>query len=173
MWKWIMRLFLCKKPSQGKDIAKVIGANVRKQGYMNGSNVCVTWCFGHLLEMAPPEFYDPGYKSWSLETLPIVPENWQLVVNNDAKKQFNIIGKLLKQCHEVVIATDADREGETIARSVLSSHGYHGSVSRLWLSALDDASIKKALKSILPGEKTEPLYHSPVWPDKELTGSWE
>ncbi len=125
------RLYLCEKPSQARDIANVLGANRRVDGYLEGKGVCVTWCFGHLLEMASPEEYDPELKIWSLETLPIIPEHWHWNVRKNARKQYNIIVKLFKTAQEIIIATDADREGEAIAREVMDQGGWHGPVSRL------------------------------------------
>lgn len=152
------RLFLCEKPSQARDIARVLGANGKGDGCLQGDGVTVTWCFGHLLEMASPEGYGEQYKRWSLETLPILPTDWQLEVKRDARKQFRIIKALLSNAGEVVIATDADREGEVIAREVLQLCRWSGPLSRLWLSALDHTSIRKALASLRPGAQTQPLY---------------
>ncbi|MDR5893105.1 DNA topoisomerase III [Halomonas mongoliensis] len=153
-----MRLFLCEKPSQARDIARVIGAGQRSEGFLKGEGCVVTWGFGHLLEQAPPEQYDPALKRWSLEALPILPSTWKMEIKKSGRKQFGVVKKLLGQASEVVVATDADREGETIAREILDYCGYRGKVSRLWLSALDDASIRKALADIRPGEATYPLY---------------
>ena len=155
-----MVLFLCEKPSQARDIGQILGVTARRNGYLEGSNKQVTWCLGHLLEMSMPDSYKPEWKTWRMETLPIIPDQWQLQVRQKVGTQFKIIKGLLKGAHEVVIATDADREGETIGREVLKKCSYHGPISRLWLSALDDASIRKALQSILPGHKTEPLYQA-------------
>lgn len=154
------RLFLCEKPSQARDIGKMLGATRKGEGCLHGDGVTVTWAFGHLLEQAPPEAYDPAFKKWSLETLPIRPAQWKNTVRKDASKQFKVIQTLLKQCSEVVVATDADREGETIGREILDACRYRGRVSRLWLSALDEASIRKALGSIRPGESTYSLYQA-------------
>ncbi|MDR5904492.1 DNA topoisomerase III [Franzmannia qiaohouensis] len=153
-----MRLFLCEKPSQARDIARVIGAGQRSEGFLKGEGCVVTWGFGHLLEQAPPEQYDPALKRWSLEALPILPSTWKVEIKKSGRKQFGVVKKLLGQASEVVVATDADREGETIAREILDYCGYRGKVARLWLSALDDASIRKALADIRPGEATYPLY---------------
>lgn len=152
------RLFLCEKPSQARDIARVLGANSKGDGCLQGDGVTVTWCFGHLLEMTSPEGYGEQYKHWSLENLPILPMEWRLEVKRDARKQFGIIKALLSKAGEVVIATDADREGEMIAREVLQLCRWSGPLSRLWLSALDETSIRKALDSLCPGEQTQPLY---------------
>lgn len=153
-----MKLYLCEKPPQAKDIARVLGATRKAEGCLQGDGITVTWCFGHLLEMAPPEKYGEQYKRWSLEPLPILPAQWRLEVRAGARKQFQIIKTLLAGSEEVVIATDADREGETIAREVLQQCRWCGPVSRLWLSALDEASIRKALAELRPGAQTEALY---------------
>ncbi|MFE8147206.1 DNA topoisomerase III [Brenneria goodwinii] len=155
-----MKLFLCEKPSQGRDIARILGATLKGNGCLTGKNITVTWGFGHLLEMEPPERYDVKYKKWALEDLPVIPAQWKLAVKPDAKKQFTVIQKLLKKASSVVIATDADREGEMIAREILDACQFHGPLSRLWLSALDDASIRKALTSLKSGEETAPLYQA-------------
>lgn len=155
-----MKLFLCEKPSQGRDIAKILGAMQRGEGCLTGKDITVTWGFGHLLETESPEGYDVKYKKWTLTDLPIIPEQWKMVVKPATKKQFTIIQKLLKKASSVVIATDADREGEMIAREILEVCKFRGPVARLWLSALDDASIRKALSTLKPGEATESLYQA-------------
>ena len=155
-------LYLCEKPSQAKDIAQVLGANKRNDGYFEGDQNLVTWCFGHLLEMASPEDYNAEYKNWRIDDLPIIPEQWVWNVRKDAKKQFSIIKALFKKVDIIVIATDADREGEAIAREVMDKGGWQGEVKRLWLSALDETSIKNALDNVLPGRQTLSLYHAAV-----------
>jgi DNA topoisomerase-3 len=155
-----MRVFLCEKPSQGKDIASVLGARQRGEGCYNGSGVVVTWCIGHLIEAAPPEAYGEQYKRWSIEQLPIIPEQWQSVIKASTATQFKAVKQWIGKASELVIATDADREGEMIAREMLELCGYRGPVQRLWLSALNDASIKKALAQLKPGGETLPLYYS-------------
>jgi DNA topoisomerase-3 len=152
------QLYLCEKPSQAKDIARVLGANQRNNGYFEGNGFLVTWCFGHLLEMAAPDDYDPALKSWTMESLPIIPTSWVLNVRKDAKKQVKIIFSLFKRVDEIVVSTDSDREGEAIAREVMDAGGWKGHVTRLWLSALNDKSIRKALDNLLPGEETVNLY---------------
>ncbi len=153
-------VILTEKPSQGRDIAQVIGAQQRREGALFNDRYIVTWCIGHLLEMSPPEAYDARYKRWSLETLPITPSQWKLTVRSSAQKQFNVIKSLLQPCRSVIIATDADREGEVIAREVLDKCRYKGTIQRLWLSALDPKSIRKAFSQLQPDEKTRPLYHA-------------
>ena len=155
-----MRLCLCEKPSQAKDIAKVLGANRRGDGCWLGADVTVTWCIGHLLETAPPDAYDARYKRWVLADLPIIPERWKMLVKPKTASQFKAVKRLLGEARELVIATDADREGEMIARELVEHCRYRGPIQRLWLSALDDASIRKALAALKPGAETFSLYHS-------------
>lgn len=154
----ITTLYICEKPSQARDIASVLGVHSKQDGYIEGNGIAVTWCLGHLLELAPPEHYCENLKPWRMEILPVIPKEWHLVPNKKTKSQLSIIKKLLKQTNYVIIATDADREGDVIGREILDYYNYEGKVERLWLSALDDASIKKALANIRPGESTYPLY---------------
>ncbi len=155
-----MRVFLCEKPSQGKDIAKALGARQRGDGCINGNGIVVTWCIGHLIEAAPPEAYGEQYKRWSLDQLPIIPQQWRSEVKTSTATQFKAVRQLIGKATELVIATDADREGEMIARELLDLCGYRGPIQRLWLSALNDASIRKALETLKPGSETLPLYFS-------------
>ncbi|WP_264041079.1 DNA topoisomerase III [Pectobacterium carotovorum] len=155
-----MRLFLCEKPSQGKDIGRVLGATQRGNGCLAGSGITVTWCIGHLVEAAPPETYGEQYKRWSIEQLPIIPERWRVEIKSKTASQFNVVKDLLSKATELVIATDADREGELIAREIIELCGYGGPIQRLWLSALNDASIRKALAALRPSGETLPMYFS-------------
>jgi len=155
-----MRLFLCEKPSQGKDIGRVLGATQRGNGCLNGAGITVTWCIGHLVEAAAPEAYDAQLKRWSIEQLPIVPQSWRVEVKPQTATQFKVVKALVAKATHLVIATDADREGELIAREIIDLCGYRGPVERLWLSALNDASIRSALGKLRPSAETLPLYHS-------------
>ncbi|UXJ50107.1 DNA topoisomerase III [Pseudomonas citronellolis] len=155
-----MRVFLCEKPSQGKDIARVLGARQRSTGCYTGAGLVVTWCIGHLLEAAPPESYDEQYKHWRLDQLPIIPEHWRVVPKATTIAQLKTVKQLIGQATELVIATDADREGEMIAREIIELCGYRGPIQRLWLSALNDTSIRKALSALKPANETLPLYYS-------------
>ncbi|RMX06815.1 DNA topoisomerase III [Corticibacter populi] len=155
-----MRVFLCEKPSQGKDIARVLGAGQRGSGCYSGSGVVVTWCIGHLVEAIAPEGYDERYKRWSIDDLPIIPERWRVQHKATTAAQFKTVKQFVGQATELVIATDADREGEMIAREILDLCGYRGPIQRLWLSALNDASIRKALGALKPSAETLPLYYS-------------
>lgn len=155
-----MKLFLCEKPSQAREIAPHVGARKRGQGCLVGDGVTVTWAIGHLVELATPEHYEPRLRSWDITLLPVLPADWALIAKDSTKDQFAAVSKLIRSASEIVIATDADREGEVIARELMQINGYQGRVSRLWLSAFDDASIKKALGKLMPGEKTLTMYHS-------------
>jgi DNA topoisomerase-3 len=155
-----VQLYLCEKPSQARDIATVLGKGQKSDGCIRiGRGIVVTWARGHLLEQASPDKYGEQFgKPWRTEVLPIIPSKWKLEVVPDAKVQFRVIRELLKQASEVVISTDADREGEVIARELLEYCAYRGPVRRLWLSALDEASVRKAVANLLPGAKTALLY---------------
>ena len=155
-----MRVFLCEKPSQGKDIARALGAGQRGNGCYSGAGVVVTWCIGHLVEAVPPEGYGEQYKRWAIEQLPILPERWRVEPKAATAAQFKIVLQLVAKAGELVIATDADREGEMIAREIIELCGYRGPIQRLWLSALNDASIRKALGALKPSAETLPLYFS-------------
>lgn len=155
-----MRLYLCEKPSQGKDIGRILGATQRGDGFFNGAGIVVTWCIGHLLETAPPEAYGEHFKRWSIEQLPILPERWKVEVKPKTAAQFKVVKALLGKATELVIATDADREGELIARELVELCGYRGPIQRLWLSALNDASIRAALGKLRPSAETLPMYYA-------------
>ncbi|MEE4742777.1 DNA topoisomerase III [Pseudomonas alliivorans] len=155
-----MRLYLCEKPSQGKDIATVLGAKTRGDGCFKGPGVVVTWGIGHLLETAPPDAYGDHLKNWTLDSLPILPQQWKVIIKPKTSSQFKVVKQLLKEATELVIATDADREGEMIARELIEYCGYRGPIQRLWLSALNEASIRQALASVKQGSETYPLYLS-------------
>ncbi len=153
-----MKLFLCEKPSQAKDIAAVLGSPKRMGTYIETAGGVVTWAIGHLLELSSPEAYGPQYAKWNITDLPILPATFIMVPKLSTKAQLKGVMDLLKKATEVVIATDADKEGEMIARELLNHCKYRGRITRLWLSALDPASVRKALDRIKPGHETESLY---------------
>ncbi|HCF2456856.1 TPA: DNA topoisomerase III [Pseudomonas aeruginosa] len=155
-----MHVFLCEKPSQGKDIARVLGASQRSNGAYSGHGLTVTWCIGHLVEAAPPERYGEQFKRWSIEHLPIVPQRWIVDVKPKTASQFKVVKMLLAKATKLTIATDADREGELIAREIIELCGYRGPIERLWLSALNDASIRAALGKPRSSAETLPMYYS-------------
>lgn len=151
---------LCEKPSQARDIANVLGACSRREGFIEGNGYCVTWCLGHLLELAPPEHYEKNLKPWRLNVLPVMPESWEMVPNKKTSKQLTVIKKILKNTDHVIVATDADREGDVIGREVLDYFNFSGKIERLWLSALDDRSIKQAFSQLKPNEFSTNLYQA-------------
>lgn len=155
-----MKLYFCEKPSQAKDLAPFVGARTRGNGCYTGEGVTVTHGIGHLLEQAKPEHYNPALSSWDINLLPVIPDAWAMQIKPNVRAQYNVVMRCLKEAAEVVIATDADREGEVIAREVMQLAGYRGPVSRLWLSAMDPASVRQALGKLLPDAKTLPLYFS-------------
>lgn len=156
-----MDVYLCEKPSQGRDLARVLGVSQRGDGYLHdGAGRHVTWAVGHLLSEYEPQDYDERFKRWVLNDLPIVPTQWQQKVSHHARDQFKAVSGLLKSASRVIIATDLDREGESIARSIIDRVGFRGEILRLKLRALDEHSIRQALKDICPGEETEPLYQA-------------
>lgn len=154
------RLFIAEKPSVAKVIIAELGVKERKDGYaLTKSGDIVSWCFGHLMELAPPDAYvegetdKKGNKPWRMEDLPIFPDKWMNNVKDDCKKQFKLIGTLLKKCDQVVNCGDPDREGQLLIDEVLESHGNKKPVLRYWVSAQDSESVKKGLKSLQPNTK--------------------
>jgi DNA topoisomerase-3 len=156
------RLFIAEKPSLAQAIAAHLpGARaVRREGFIEVGDDAVTWCFGHLLEQAPPEAYGEQFKRWRLEDLPVVPQRWKLLPKEDARKQLKVIGELLGRARQVVNAGDPDREGELLVREVLEHHRYAKPTLRLWLSALDEASVRKALAALAPGARYDGMYEA-------------
>ncbi len=143
-----MRLFIAEKPSLGRAIAENLGPGQKRNGYIECGQDVVTWCFGHLLEMNPPDAYNPDYKLWKREHLPIVPDSFQVSVKKDCAAQLKIIGELLKKSSAVVNAGDPDREGQLLIDEVLEYHQYTGKCERIWLASLDEKSVQKALATL-------------------------
>lgn len=143
-----MKLYIAEKPSLGRAIAEGLGSCKKEDGYIRCGNDIVTWCFGHLLDSAPPECYNAKYKSWSRDTLPIVPDKFVLLERGDAKKQISIIRDLLKKADSVVNAGDPDREGQLLVDELLEHLKYKGKCERIWLASLDPTSVKKALSTL-------------------------
>lgn len=155
-----MIVILTEKPSVARDIAQHVGARNKHEGYLEGNGYQVTWAFGHLISLKEPEDYDPLLKKWSLNTLPFLPEQFELKLLDDkgVKKQFAIIKKLLKSADEIICATDAGREGELIFRYVLTMSQVKKTWKRLWLSSLTEEALQKAFKSLRDGKDYDPLY---------------
>lgn len=155
-------LVLAEKPSVGKELARVLGCNQHGNGYYIGSRYIVTWALGHLVTLADPEHYGDQYKSWKLETLPMIPKKMELVVIKETSKQFAVVRGLLKQpdISELIIATDAGREGELVARWIIEKAGFRKPIKRLWISSQTDSAIKEGFARLQDGNKYNNLYAS-------------
>jgi len=145
-----MRLFIAEKPSVARVIAAELGQVKKGDGWLQVGTDFVTWAFGHLLEMAMPEAYDPAYAKWRAEDLPIVPREWRMLPKNDdgAKKQLALIGRMLKPATEVINAGDPDREGQLLVDEIIHTFEYKGPVKRFWVSAQDSVSIQRGLAAL-------------------------
>ncbi|WP_415907117.1 DNA topoisomerase III [Oleiharenicola sp. Vm1] len=155
------RLFITEKPNQAADLAKVLGSERKTSTHWETADGRVTWLFGHMLRLAQPEEYDPKWGGrWSWEQLPILPERPKFLPIEKTMGRLREVGALLRECSEVVVATDGDPEGEMIGREVLAHFNWRGPTRRLWLTALDPANIRKALDRIKPGEETVRLYYA-------------
>ena len=157
-----MKLVLAEKPSVAQSIAKVLGANKREDGYIEGNGYIVSWCVGHLVELAEPEVYDEKYSKWTYNDLPIFPIDWQYEVSSGTKKQFGILKKLMARddVASLVCATDAGREGELIFRLVYHKAGCRKPFERLWISSMEDAAIKEGFENLKPGTEYDALYEA-------------
>ena len=157
-----MRLVIAEKPSVAKSIADVLGAMNRKDGYFEGNGYLVSWCVGHLVELAEPESYGDKWKRWTYESLPINPEHWQYEIKEDTKEQYDVLYELLHdiRVEAVVCATDAGREGELIFRLVYEMAGCHKPMERLWISSMEESAIKEGFDNLKPGSDYDHLYHS-------------
>ena len=157
-------LVLAEKPSVGRDIARVLNCNKDKNGYIEGSKYIVTWALGHLVTLADPESYGEKYKSWNMEDLPILPKNLKTVVIKKTSKQFNTVKAQLNRedVSEIVIATDAGREGELVARWILEKAHVKKPIKRLWISSSTDKAIKEGFENLKDGRKYNNLYHSAI-----------
>ena len=155
-------LVVAEKPSVGAAYAKVLGATSRQDGYLEGNGYLVSWCVGHLVELAPPNVYDAKYVKWSIADLPILPERWQYLVSASTKKQFGILQKLMHRpdVDSVICATDAGREGELIFRLVYQQAGCKKSVSRLWLSSMEENAIREGFANLKPSTEYDALYNA-------------
>src|SRR5690625_431573 len=155
---------LAEKPSVGRDIARILNCSKKGNGFMEGSKYIVTWALGHLVTLADPEVYDEKYKTWKLDDLPMLPQNLKLVVMKNTGKQFNAVKTQLnrKDVSDIVIATDAGREGDVVARWILEKARVNKPVKRLWISSVTDKAIRDGFKQLKPGDKYKNLYHSAV-----------
>ena len=155
-------LVVAEKPSVGAAYAKVLGATNRQDGYWEGNGYLVSWCVGHLVELAPPNVYDAKYVKWSIADLPILPQKWQYLVSTSTKKQFGILQKLMHRpdVDSVICATDAGREGELIFRLVYQQAGCKKPFSRLWLSSMEESAIREGFAHLKPSTEYDALYNA-------------
>lgn len=156
------KLVVSEKPSVGAAYAKVLGATNRQDGYWEGNGYLVSWCIGHLVELAPPNVYDKKYTKWNVTDLPILPEKWQYLVSASTKKQFGILKKLMNRpdVENVTAATDAGREGELIFRLVYQQAGCKKPVFRLWLSSMEESAIREGFANLKPSTEYDALYNA-------------
>lgn len=157
-----MKVCIAEKPSVAKEIANVLGAKSRKDGYYEGNGYQVTWTFGHFCELNAPHDYNERWKRWDLDTLPMLPERFETRVKNDAgvKKQFKIVKSLFSKAEIVINCGDAGQEGELIQRWVIKQANYKGPVDRLWISSLTTEAIKGGFQNIRPSSEFDNLYYA-------------
>lgn len=155
-------MIVTEKPSVAMSYAKVLGVQGRQDGYLEGSGYIVSWCIGHLVELAPPSTYDEKYVKWNVADLPILPQRWQYLVSASTKKQFGILKKLMHRAdvESIICATDAGREGELIFRLVYEQAGCKKPVSRLWLSSMEDNAIREGFANLKPSTEYDALYQA-------------
>ena len=157
-----MQFVVTEKNSVARSIAAVLGASEKKKGYLEGNGYWVSWCVGHLVELAAPSEYDEKYAKWRTEDLPILPVNWQFSVIESTKAQFNVLRTLMNDARvtSIICATDAGREGELIFRLVYALCGCTKPVERLWISSLEDAAIAEGFRNLRPASEYDSLYHA-------------
>ena len=155
-------MIVAEKPSVAMSYAKVLGATSRQDGYLEGNGYLVSWCVGHLVELAPPNIYDAKYVKWSIADLPILPQKWQYLVSASTKKQFGILKKLMHRADvdTVVNSCDSGREGELIFRLVYEQAGCKKPFSRLWLSSMEENAIREGFAHLKPSTEYDALYNA-------------
>lgn len=158
------QLVIAEKPSVARDIARVLGCSQKGSSFLEGDQYVVTWALGHLVTLADPEQYGNQYKQWSMDTLPMMPKQWKLVVIGKTSRQFQSVKKLIfrEDVSDIIIATDAGREGELVARWILLKAGNKKPVKRLWISSVTDKAIREGFSKLKPGKEYENLYHAAV-----------
>ncbi len=157
-----MKVCIAEKPSVAKEIAKILGASARKDGYFEGNGYQVTWTFGHFCTLHEPHDYKPHWKKWSLDSLPILPEKFEikLIQNPGVKKQFAVIKRLFKSATIVINCGDAGQEGELIQRWVIKHAGYKGKIERLWISSLTTQAIQKGFQNLKDASDYDQLFYA-------------
>lgn len=158
------KLVLAEKPSVGRDIARVLNCNKKGNGYLEGNNHIVTWALGHLVTLADPEEYSKAYKTWNLDDLPMLPDSMKLVVIKQSSKQYHAVKEQMhrKDVDEIIIATDAGREGELVARWIIDKAGVRKPIKRLWISSVTDKAIRDGFSKLKDGKAYYNLYQSAV-----------
>ena len=156
------KLVIAEKPSVAMAVANVIGAKSRHDGYMEGGGYIVSWCFGHLTELANADTYDERYSKWRYDDLPIIPQKWEYNIGSDKSKQFELLRDLMHRddVTDVINACDAGREGELIFRTVYYLAGCTKTMKRLWISSMEDEAIRKGINDLRPGSDYDGLYQS-------------
>ena len=172
-----MRLIITEKASVAASISAALGMSENKKhdGYIASGDTIVTWCVGHLIEMAEPASYGEEYKKWNLLQLPIIPDRYRYDIKKETRKQFEPVKKLLKnmkESDELVEATDCGREGELIFRLVYIMSGCHISFKRLWISSMEEEAIRYGMKNLLPGERYDNLYQAALCRQTEPDKAW-
>ena len=157
-----MKVCIAEKPSVAREIASILGANTKRDGFYEGNGYAVTYTFGHLCTLLEPKDYKPHWKSWDLNNLPMLPERFDTKVTGDAgiRKQFNIVKSLFDKASVVINCGDAGTEGELIQRWVINQCNYKGKVQRLWISSLTEEAIKEGFKNLKPSEQYDNLYYA-------------
>ncbi|MFJ7982854.1 DNA topoisomerase III [Lysinibacillus xylanilyticus] len=160
----VKSVVIAEKPSVARDIANVLKCNKKGNGYLEGDKYIVTWALGHLVTLADPEAYDNKYKTWNLEDLPMLPERMKLVVMKQTGKQYNAVKSQLTRndVNEIIVATDAGREGELVARWIIEKANVKKPIKRLWISSVTDKAIKEGFANLKPGKNYENLYAAAV-----------
>ncbi|MBO7318841.1 MAG: DNA topoisomerase III, partial [Clostridia bacterium] len=155
-------LVLAEKPSVARDIARVLGCKQKGDGCIIGPNYIITWALGHLVTLADPDAYDDRYKAWRLEDLPMLPDKMKLVTIKQTAKQYRAVSALMKRddVDKLVIATDAGREGELVARWIMMKAHCKKPAYRLWISSQTDKAIKEGFQNLRPAKEYDNLYHS-------------
>ena len=156
------RLVIAEKPSVGKAIAAVLGAHGREDGCFIGNGYIVSWCFGHLAELAAADTYDEKYGKWRCEDLPILPQPWRYSISEDKRRQFDLLREFMRsnEVSEVINACDAGREGELIFRTVYALSGCTKPMKRLWISSMEDEAIREGFENLRPGSEYDALYEA-------------
>lgn len=167
-------LVIAEKPSVARDIARVLHCNQKGNGTLEGKDYVVTWALGHLVTLADPEEYDKKYTKWELTTLPTMPEKMKLVVIRQTSRQYNAVKTQLyrKDIGEIIIATDAGREGELVARWILAKADCHKPIKRLWISSVTDKAIRDGFAHLKNGHDYDNLYRAGTGKGRGRLAGW-